>query len=60
MLLPDFQGQRRELVDFDRGLTMERIDRGSPVVLFWSEYASLRQPLRGTRTVRDRIHQRLH
>jgi hypothetical protein len=43
MLVPDSQEQLRELVDFDRGLAMETIDRGSPVVPFWS----------------DRIHQRL-
>ncbi|MBD0344538.1 MAG: hypothetical protein ICV63_06830 [Coleofasciculus sp. Co-bin14] len=30
-----------KLVDFGRGLAMETIDRGLPVVLFWSEYASL-------------------
>ena len=43
MLVPDSQEQLRELVDFDRGLAMETIDRGSPVVPFWC----------------DRIHQRL-
>ena len=43
MLVPDSQEQLLELVDFDRGLAMETIDRGSPVVPFWS----------------DRIHQRL-
>jgi hypothetical protein len=41
--MPDSQEQLRELVDFDRGLAIETIDRGSPVVPFWS----------------DRIHQRL-
>ena len=51
MLMPDSQEQLRELVDFDRGLAIETIDRGSPVVPFWSEYAS--------RTLRDRIHQLL-
>jgi DNA-binding transcriptional MerR regulator len=43
MLVPDSQEQLLELVDFDRGLAIETIDRGSPVVSFWS----------------DRIHQRL-
>jgi DNA-binding transcriptional MerR regulator len=43
MLVPDSQEQLRELVGFDRGLAMETIDSGSPVVPFWS----------------DRIHQRL-
>jgi hypothetical protein len=43
MLVPDSQEQLRELVDYDRGLAMETIERGSPVVPFWS----------------DRIHQRL-
>jgi hypothetical protein len=42
MLVPDSQEQLRELVDFDRGLAMETIDRGLPVVPFWC----------------DRIHQR--
>ena len=51
MLVADEQGQRRELMDFDRGWAMETIERGSPVVPFWSEYAS--------RTLRDRIHQLL-
>ena len=37
MLVPDSQEQLRELVDFDRGLAMETIDRGSPVVPFWSD-----------------------
>ena len=43
MLVPDSQEQLRELVGFDRGLAIETIDRGLPVVPFWS----------------DRIHQRL-
>jgi hypothetical protein len=43
MLVSDSQEQLRELVRFDRGLAMETIDRGSPVVPFWC----------------DRIHQRL-
>src|SRR4028118_952086 len=37
MLVPDSQEQLRELVEFDRGLAMETIDRGSPVVPFWSD-----------------------
>ena len=47
MLVPDSQEQLRELVEFDRGLAMERIDRGSPVVPFWSDriYKRLRQNL---------------
>ncbi|MEW6499162.1 MAG: helix-turn-helix domain-containing protein [Cyanobacteriota bacterium] len=47
MLVPDSQEQLRELVDFDRGLAMETIDRGSPVVPFWSDriYKRLQQNL---------------
>jgi hypothetical protein len=47
MLVPDSQEQLRELVDFDRGLAMETIDRGSPAVPFWSDriYKRLRQNL---------------
>jgi len=37
MLVPDSQEQLRELVDFDRGVAMETIDRGLPVVPFWSD-----------------------
>jgi DNA-binding transcriptional MerR regulator len=48
MLMPDSQEQLRELVDFDRGLAIETIDRGSPVVPFWSDriYKRLQQNLR--------------
>jgi hypothetical protein len=52
MLVPDSQEQLREMVEFDRGLAMETIDRGSPVVPFWSDSEAL---LRSA----DRIHQRL-
>jgi hypothetical protein len=47
MLVPDSQEQLRELVDFDRGLAMETIDRGLPVVPFWSDriYKRLQQNL---------------
>ncbi len=43
MCRPDSQEKLSELVEFDISLAMETIDRGSPVVPFWS----------------DRIHQRL-
>jgi hypothetical protein len=47
MLVPDSQEQLRELVGFDRGLAIETIDRGSPVVPFWSDriYKRLQQNL---------------
>ena len=47
MLVLDSQEQLRELVEFDRGLAMETIDRGSPVVPFWSDriYKRLQQNL---------------
>ena len=47
MLVPDSQEQLRDLVEFDRGLAMETIDRGSPVVPFWCDhiYKRLQQNL---------------
>ncbi len=47
MLVPDSQEQAFKLVDFDKGLAMETIDRGSPVVPFWSDriYKRLQQNL---------------
>ncbi len=47
MLVPDSQEQPFKLVDFDRGLAMETIERGAPVVPFWSEliHQRLRQNL---------------
>jgi hypothetical protein len=47
MLVPDSKEQLRELVRFDRDLAMETIDRGSPVVPFWSDriYKRLQQNL---------------
>jgi uncharacterized membrane protein len=47
MLVPDSQEQLRELVEFDRGLAMETIERRSPVVPFWSDriYKRLQQNL---------------
>ena len=38
ILLPDSQEQPFKLVDFDRGLAMETIDRGLAVVPLWCEY----------------------
>ncbi|HEY9861416.1 MAG TPA: MerR family transcriptional regulator [Candidatus Obscuribacterales bacterium] len=37
MLVQDSQEQLRELVEFDRDLAIETIDRGLPVVPFWSD-----------------------
>jgi hypothetical protein len=47
ILVPDSQEQLRELVGFDRGLAMETIDRGSPIVPFWCDriYKRLQQNL---------------
>jgi hypothetical protein len=48
MCRPDSQEQLLKLVDFDRGLAMETIDGGSPVVPFWSDriYKRLRENLK--------------
>jgi hypothetical protein len=47
MLVPDSQEQLRELVDFDRGLAIDTIERGLPVVPFWYDriYKRLQQNL---------------
>jgi DNA-binding transcriptional MerR regulator len=47
MLVPDSQKQPLKLVDFDKGLAMETIDSGSPVVPFWCDriYKRLQQNL---------------
>ncbi|MBD2001728.1 MULTISPECIES: hypothetical protein [Cyanophyceae] len=44
ILVPDSQKQLRELVHFGRGLAMETIDRGPPVVPFWSDHIHQRLP----------------
>ena len=55
MLVPDSQEQLRELVEFDRGLAIETIDRGSLVVPFWSDriYKRLQQNLTSFRQRRS-------
>ena len=47
MLVPDSVELPFKLVEFDRGLAMETIDRGSPVVPFWCDriYKRLQQNL---------------
>lgn len=47
MLVPNSVEQPFNLVEFDRSLAMQTIDRGSPVVPFWSDriYKRLQQNL---------------